>query len=60
MKLTFMGAVSVPSTSNKQIILSLCDMILNLHIFFADEMQRFTNTGVTAKCNCLTIALEKN
>jgi hypothetical protein len=50
MKLTFMGAVSVPSTSNKQIILSLCNMILNLHIFFVAEIQWVTNTGcVTAK-----------
>jgi hypothetical protein len=32
MKLTFMGAVSVPSTSNKQIILSLCNIILDFEI----------------------------
>lgn len=60
-KLTFIGAVSVPSISNKQIILSLCNMILNSHMFFANEMQWFTNTEcVTAKWNCLTFVLEKN
>jgi hypothetical protein len=45
MKLTFMGAVSVPSTSNKQIILSLCNMILDFEIFLTAAIQEIKNTG---------------
>jgi hypothetical protein len=54
-----MEAVSVPSTSNKQIILSLCNMILDLEILSA-AIRWITNAGCfTAKWSCLAIALEK-